>query len=73
MVPRLPYLTDMARLPKDTVKIRRLPVKGDRLRLTVEVLRVAEPEGSHEGLVTLRVPGALAPITIPANFLPDED
>ena len=59
--------------PKETIKIRHLPAKGDRLRLTVEVLRVVEPEGGHHGMVTLRVPGALAPITIPANFLTDAD
>ena len=70
---RCAYIQGMAKSPKDAFKIRRLPVKGQRLNLTVEVIRVAEPEGSHEGLVTLRVPGALAPITIPANFLPDDD
>lgn len=59
----------MPKTPKETIKIRRLPVKGDRLNLKVEVLRVAEPEGSHEGMVTLRIPGALAPVTIPANYL----
>lgn len=63
----------MARTPRDTIKIRRLPAKGDRLKLTVEVLRVAEAEGAHEGLVTLRIPGALAPVTIPANYLPKDD
>lgn len=59
--------------PKQTIKIRRLPTKGEPLKLTVEVLRVAEPAGSHEGMVTLRIPGALAPVTIPANYLPKED
>ncbi len=58
--------------PKDTIKIRRLPAKGDRLKLTVEVIRVAEPEGAHQGMVTLRIPGALAPVTIPAHYLPDD-
>ena len=72
-MPRLPYLTGMARLPKETIKIRRLLVKGQRLNLSVEVIRVAEPEGSHDGLVTIRIPGALAPVTIPANFLPDDE
>jgi len=59
--------------PKDAIKIRRLPVIGERIKLTVEVTRVSEPEGEHYGMVTLRVPGALAPITIPANFLPTEE
>lgn len=59
--------------PRQVVKIRRLPTKGQRPKLTVEVVRVAEPEGAHEGMVTLRVPGALAPVTIPANYLPDDD
>lgn len=63
----------MRKSPKDTIQIRRLPIKGERLKLTVEVVRVAEPEGSHQGLVTLRIPGALAPVTIPANYLTDVD
>ena len=59
--------------PQQVVKIRRFPTTGQRLRLTVEVLRVPEPEGSHQRMVTLRVPGAQAPVTIPANYLPDAE
>ena len=55
--------------PKETIKIRRLPVKGERIQLTATVTRVAEPEGHHQGFVTLHIPGAPAPITIPANYL----
>jgi len=35
------------------------------------VTRLAEPQGSHEGLVTLRIAGYPSPITIPASLLPD--
>jgi hypothetical protein len=28
-------------------------------------------EGAHQGVVTLRIPGALSPVTIPANYLAD--
>lgn len=63
----------MPKTPRETIQIRRLPAKGDRLKLTVEVVRVAEAVGAHEGMVTLRIPGALAPVTIPANYLPKDD
>lgn len=59
--------------PKETIKIRRLPTKGSTIRIEAEVTRVAEPEGAHQGYVTLRIPGAPAPVTIPASFLPNVD
>jgi len=58
--------------PKDTIKIRRLPAKGDTVQLAATVTRITEPEGSHRGLVTLRIPGAPAPITIDARYLDGE-
>lgn len=61
----------MAKSPKDTIKIRRLPAKGATIQLAAEVTRVSEPEGSHQGLVTVRIAGYPAPITIPASYLPD--
>ena len=63
----------MAKSPKNTIKIRRLPVKGETLQLTAEVTRVAEPQGAHEGLVTLRIAGYPSPITIPASLLPEQE
>lgn len=59
--------------PKDTIKIRRLPTKGSTVRIEAEVTRVAEPEGGHQGRVTLRIPGYGTPITIPASFLPSDE
>lgn len=59
--------------PKDTIKIRRLPKVGDRITIEVEVTRVDEPEGGHQGRVTYRVPGGAAPITVSAGYIPDGD
>ena len=44
-------------------------MKGEQIQLTATVTRITEPEGHHQGLVTLHTPGAPAPITIPANCL----
>jgi hypothetical protein len=62
----------MAKSPRETIKIRRLPTKGSTVRIEAEVTRVAEPEAGHQGRVTLRIPGYGTPITIPASYLPDE-
>jgi len=43
--------------PRETIKVRRLPAKGDTLKLTAEVVRVAESEDGRQGLVTIRIPG----------------
>jgi hypothetical protein len=59
--------------PKEAVKVRRLPIKGETLQLSAEVTRVAKPQGSHEGLVTLRIAGYPSPITIPASLLSDRE
>jgi hypothetical protein len=70
------YISSMAServpSPQDTIKIRQLPAKGATVRLEAEVMRVAEPEGGHQGLVTLRIPGFSTPITIPASYLPED-
>lgn len=63
----------MRKSPQETIKIRRLPTKGSTVRLEAEVTRVAEPEGGHQGLVTLRIPGYTTPITIPADYLPEDN
>lgn len=65
-------MSSARKAPKDTIKIRRLPIKGSTVRIEAEVTRVAEPEGGHQGLVTLRIPGFSTPITIPASYLPDD-
>ena len=47
------YISDMPKSrvpsPKETIKIRRLPVKGEQIQLTATVTRVAEPDGHHQG------------------------
>ena len=63
----------MAKSPRETIKIRRLPKKGDKIMIEVEVTRVDEPEGSHQGRVTYRVPGHSTPITVAAGYVPADD
>ena len=56
--------------PKESITIRRLPVKkGDEIMVKATVTRV-DPE---TGKVTISVPGALAPITAPASYFLAED
>lgn len=59
----------MAKSPKDTIKIRRLPKVGDEILIRATVTRVAEPEGAHHGKVTYRAPGAPAPVTVDAQYV----
>lgn len=59
--------------PKNVIKVRRLPRVGDRIVIEAEVTRVDEAEGAHHGRVTYRVPGATAPITVAASFIPEQD
>lgn len=59
--------------PQDTIKIRRLPTVGQKITIEVEVTRVDEPEGEHQGRVTYRVPGGAVPITVSAGYIPDAD
>jgi hypothetical protein len=63
----------MAKSPRETIKIRRLPTKGSTVRIEAEVTRVAQPEAGHHCRVTLRIPGYGTPITIPASFLADDN
>jgi hypothetical protein len=57
--------------PRETIKINRLPATGDTLKLTAEVVRVAEGEGGRQGLVTVRIPGYPIPISIAESYLRD--
>lgn len=63
----------MPKSPKETIKIRRLPKVGDRLTIEVEVTKVSDPEGAHDGRVTYRAPGAPAPITVDASYVTDPE
>jgi hypothetical protein len=56
--------------PRATVKVRRLPVEGDSIRLEAKVARVSR-DGSSD-VVTLHIPGYTYPVTIRAEFLPEE-
>lgn len=59
--------------PKEVIKVRRLPKVGDRITIEVEVTRVDEPEGHHQGRVTYRAPGAPAPVTVGAQYVVGND
>jgi len=59
--------------PKDTIKIRRLPLKGQTVRIEAEVIRVAPAEGSNPDMVTFRIPGYPIPVTLDARHLANTD
>jgi hypothetical protein len=58
----------MPKTPKNTIKIRRLKV-GDTVTIKATVTRVE----ADSDRITIRVPGALAPITAPAAYLLDDE
>jgi len=58
-------------IPRETIKVSRLPAKGDTLKLTAEVVRLAEGEDGRQGLVTVRIPGYPIPISLPESYLAD--
>jgi hypothetical protein len=55
--------------PKDVVKVRRLPAKGDKLNLTVEVARVGRNGHDTADTITIRIPGFGTPVTVNAEYL----
>lgn len=59
--------------PRETIKIRRLPAKGHTLKLTAEVVRVAEGEDGRQGLVTVCIPGYPIPISLAESYLRDAE
>ena len=61
------------RTPKETIKIRRLPQKGDEVVLRATVTRTGRNTFGTADTVTLRIPGAPAPITIDAQYLSGEE
>lgn len=56
--------------PKETIKIRRLPVKvGAKLLVPLEVTRTGRNTFDTADTITIKVPGASTPVTINADYL----
>jgi hypothetical protein len=55
--------------PRETVKVRRLPAKGDKIPLTVEVTRVGRNSFDTADTITIRIPGHATPVTVNADLL----
>ena len=53
--------------PQETIKIRRLPTKGEPVTITGTVTR------SDENTLTFRIPGYNIPVTIKAAYLSKDD
>jgi hypothetical protein len=49
--------------PQETLAIRRLPAKGDKVQITAEVTRVGPGEDSRWDKLTIRIPGYSVPVT----------
>jgi hypothetical protein len=61
------------RTPKETLQIKRLPQKGDKLPLTVEVTRTGRNTWDTGDTVTIRIPGYDYPVTIRASALKGDE
>jgi hypothetical protein len=73
---RPPYILGMAnsrKSPQDTLKIHRLPKKGQTVRIEAEIVRVDAAEGTGHDRVTFRIAGYPIPVTIDARHLADAD
>jgi hypothetical protein len=55
--------------PQETIKVRRLPAKGDRIPVTVEVTRVGRNSFDTADTITIRLPGHSTPVTVNADLL----
>jgi hypothetical protein len=55
--------------PKETIKIRRLPVKGAKLLVPLEVTRTGRNTFDTADTITIKIPGASTPVTIVADYL----
>ena len=54
---------------KDAIKIKRLPQIGQQITLKATVTRTGRNTFDTADVVTVTIPGAPAPITIPADYL----
>lgn len=72
-----PYIFGMASkrvpAPREVVKVRRLPAKGDKIQLTAEVTRTGRNGFDTADTITIRIPGYGIPITVSADLLLGED
>ena len=55
--------------PKETIKIRRLPVKGQKLLVPLEVTRTGRNGFDTADTITIKVPGFNTPVTIVADYI----
>jgi hypothetical protein len=55
--------------PKEVIKVRRLPQKGDEITLRVTVTRTGRNRWDTGDTITVRIPGHDIPVTIEANYL----
>lgn len=58
-----------AKTPKETIKIRRLPTKGAKLLVPLEVTRTGRNGHDTADTITIRIPGSQTPVTIVADYL----
>jgi hypothetical protein len=59
--------------PKDVVKIRRLPKKGEILEVPLVVTRVGRNSHDTADTITVRIPGFSTPVTVNAEYLLGEE
>lgn len=55
--------------PKETIQINRLPVKGQKLLVPLEVMRTGRNGHDTADTITIKVPGSSTPVTIVADYL----
>lgn len=68
-----PYIWVMARSPKETIKVRRLPKVGDTITIKATVTRIGRNTWDTADTLTVRIPGHDVPVTAPAEYLLGKD
>lgn len=58
--------------PRETIKVRRLPARGEPIALTGTVVKVSDDEPGRRK-ITFRIPGYAIPITLSEASLADDD
>lgn len=67
------YVSGMRKTPKETIKIRRLPEKGEIIQVPLLVTRVGRNAFDTADVITVRIPGSPVPVTVNAEYLLGED
>jgi hypothetical protein len=63
----------MRKTPKETIKIRRLPQKGELIEVPLLVTRVGRNAYDTADVITVKIPGSPTPVTVNAEYLLGED